>query len=1346
MGNFNFLLEAFLTNYQIYDNKAYDISEKWVNLLLIHSSLRNLSYIYSQTPKSWVYFFVIIIRPSQAIQIGYFSIFGLVFAIYHLFCILMPTLIGNTLLSSINTLLKVSLLNIVLEQFQDLFGYIIGSVLLLFQIFEYFFIQWTLNVNQKNFQLVRISFSRTIKFLLDIFLIIAYKFRFNIILIQIISMTNSLVDSFIILTEKSDLNLLIKSIILSIQLLTIYLGIAQFIKYENSYTLILVPFFFKIAFGIRKNKSNLNSKDHIVQASIFLKQKKFYECFMILLKYKESNLLRQIKLKLILQQAVNEFNFVINKNFQTPTIQKDLVMKLIQNDSLNQAISLEINQIIKCKIDLLQNWYQNSIQDILIFIRKIINTKQKLDSFYYRQSLKCNQSLILFFYAEILNDIIQANEILTHVKKITNAAIKESFLYKKTQYMKIKFLDSQYMIESISSNAPQQYKKKLLNELIPQGVREHHDELIQNYLTTGQSKFSRNFSKNYIQKDGFIESINLAIQIIYTHQIQFISLFTKNAKQNNVFIIITNENFELKSMSEYSNQIPFLDKVFKLGIYVNKIINQLNSVSQSCLIESSLYYSHPIIKSRQSFYNETSEQMNYFCDINVTVKIINDAPTYYILELENFRNFLTTKKETQVQTYTSFVSVKGLNNCDEVDQNEALLIPYQSDEQIKKFDVDLHQLITSRDEDLYFLHNDIDKNQLAFDKSNTIHEQQLNDEYEQEEFMIDVKSQGSSIEQLRQSKFIRKYSLINRFNNHLPLKKQQQILILLFILCSIISIIFIIIELLSLNLIGFASDINLLEIKNLFFQPLDLFLATRWNLWTYNYEKQNAIITQEEYNELSKFSISNLGEGYNQLNFNMQSVLFKYDLQNLLQNKILSVFQQTDTFKNEKYNMTLRSAISILLNFQYILKMNYVYEKTVKADSPQIFYSFKNYPLLRDILTELNEDIMIATIARGQEFETKLITFFICQQVILFMIILLIFGLKRYTTKKLQLFLSLTSYVEDNYLQKEIQKQKALLSLLQEDRTKLFFYKFNLFEKEASFIQKRTDKTTENQKTHRIIDQNRLPIIQFTIFLGLFYILIQASSVVNYLQYMNYLKKYPQTAAYKKQLSDLSGDIPLMFAQREVLYGRKNYMYLDSAYFDTIFKYVQESLNQTIAFSSSNLDFSKILMSEKFEKFYNEILIENLCQFLPEYLIEKSKQLCPITMSGNMKRGLKIMLVYISSLIETDMAINNFTYRARPTSNELEGAYMISEIINVINKSFYDDLIDITTSLVEQQMTFNILYLLVLFGVLIVILTMIRPCMYKNSRNIIQLIYLIPEYTLYNDEAFERTLRLLINL
>lgn len=66
-----------------------------------------------------------------------------------------------------------------------------------------------------------------------------------------------------------------------------------------------------------------------------------------------------------------------------------------------------------------------------------------------------------------------------------------------------------------------------------------------------------------------------------------------------------------------------------------------------------------------------------------------------------------------------------------------------------------------------------------------------------------------------------------------------------------------------------------------------------------------------------------------------------------------------------------------------------------------------------------------------------------------------------------------------------------------------------------------------------------------------------------------------------------------------------------------------------------------------------------------------------------MKHGLKAILIYIQNLIETDMAINNFTYRAVPTQNELEGAFMISDIINLINSYFYNDLIQLTTDLVD---------------------------------------------------------------
>jgi hypothetical protein len=59
--------------------------------------------------------------------------------------------------------------------------------------------------------------------------------------------------------------------------------------------------------------------------------------------------------------------------------------------------------------------------------------------------------------------------------------------------------------------------------------------------------------------------------------------------------------------------------------------------------------------------------------------------------------------------------------------------------------------------------------------------------------------------------------------------------------------------------------------------------------------------------------------------------------------------------------------------------------------------------------------------------------------------------------------------------------------------------------------------------------------------------------------------------------------------------------------------------------------------------------------------------ICPIILGQNMRHGLKAMLIYIGNLMSTDMAINNFTYRALPTVNELDGAFMVSIIINVIN-------------------------------------------------------------------------------
>lgn len=39
--------------------------------------------------------------------------------------------------------------------------------------------------------------------------------------------------------------------------------------------------------------------------------------------------------------------------------------------------------------------------------------------------------------------------------------------------------------------------------------------------------------------------------------------------------------------------------------------------------------------------------------------------------------------------------------------------------------------------------------------------------------------------------------------------------------------------------------------------------------------------------------------------------------------------------------------------------MDYLYKKTASPDTPQIFYSFQAYPILRDIMENLNAEILV---------------------------------------------------------------------------------------------------------------------------------------------------------------------------------------------------------------------------------------------------------------------------------------------------------------------------------------------------------------------------------------------------
>lgn len=66
------------------------------------------------------------------------------------------------------------------------------------------------------------------------------------------------------------------------------------------------------------------------------------------------------------------------------------------------------------------------------------------------------------------------------------------------------------------------------------------------------------------------------------------------------------------------------------------------------------------------------------------------------------------------------------------------------------------------------------------------------------------------------------------------------------------------------------------------------------------------------------------------------------------------IYKTTDI--GELYNITMRQALSILINYQYTFKAAYKYDGKTVSDSPYIFYSYRNLLTLYNSFDELRKE------------------------------------------------------------------------------------------------------------------------------------------------------------------------------------------------------------------------------------------------------------------------------------------------------------------------------------------------------------------------------------------------------
>ncbi|CAD8070225.1 unnamed protein product [Paramecium primaurelia] len=1335
----NQFILKFLDKLLEFENKAYILPDHLVNILLLQHSLINLSYLFQRNEKSWIYILVLIARPQLIIKIEFLAFFMLAFIVLWLVFLFNQNLYGASLTSLINTLLKTALLNFVLEQTEDQFGLTIGLCISIQQFLDVLFVQGTLTVNTINFQVPYSNYLNILEFILNILLIYFYLFQFDQIVLQILALIRSCFQLIIIVYHNNYRNSIIRKIVASSHLVTIIFGIINYIHYQDLFTLVLVPFLLKII--LQQQFSYHNIDDPILKASILLQEGKVFQCFIILNNLKNIGVMRQAKCNQQMRLCIDQIIIKISKPNQAL---KGACQQLMKNDQHNIMLSNSLNNLIQNKLFLLQNFKDINFNQLMIYTDKVNSISRQLEQYYNQQNSMMVQSLLVFFYSEIVNDLLKAQQIQSSFSTSQETQIKfNDSMLSKLIYLVANYQNNKLIIKSISSNAPKTFCNRNLDDLIPVGVREWHSLLVDKFVTDGQSKFVRNLNNNYIANENYIENVQFAIDIFYTDEVDFVCLFQPTLLQTKTVII--NQNYQITSMSADFSDFVNLSKYFKIGQQIDKFIPSVTQITQSCYLEDMIVMQSDQILSANNFADQKTE-MNYYCDVNITVKLHEEKMLYMIIQFDNFKKQLIKKNEEFIEE-----QVLDKNTFDMIPyelENNMIMDPYEfSDNQSDKHNkqnyiyidektIAKQQIFTPRDEEVSLVkfQRVAKRFQSQFKKSQFQEEQQAQ--------FYDVQSQVSSLKQFRNSKFYRKYELYNKFLQFIPYNRLHNFIIAIMFLIGLLQMIFMIIQLTNNALVTLAEDVNLLEIKNLIFQPMELFLVTRWTLFNYKNQLNEKQITLEEYTNRTHFALSNLDLGYDQLNQNIQSVLFKKELQALLQIKHIYAYQYLDTYKNEQYNITLRTAIQILLNFQYTLKMNYKIEKTVAIDTPQVFYSYKNYKVLNDIAQQLNIDVISETLLRANLIQDQIETILAINQSLMLFLLLLIFIMHQIIDRRLIQCINLVQYIDERELELEIKKYQSFLNQLKIDNSFKFQYRLDMELKEQQFQQFQGNENQSKLKFKKITTNS---LLKYGFFLSTIYILFSFNHFSIYFLQKNYLQKYPETTLYLTGFANLGVDFPAMFAQREILIERKRLFYLTQEDFEYVYQRIILALNNTAQFDSKEKDFSKILVTQKFSDYYEQLQVSNLCNFIPKNIEEKSKSICSQIFNQNMQLGLKAVLIYAQNLIAKEIEINKFTKRLTIVYNELDGVFILSQIIKDVNTQFVQELKYLTVQLVQILYIINICYIVLIIFIILIWTPKLSYMFINNSKQIVQFVQILPTYSLFTNDFFERIMRSFLN-
>ncbi|CAD8050582.1 unnamed protein product [Paramecium sonneborni] len=1048
------------------------------------------------------------------------------------------------------------------------------------------------------------------------------------------------------------------------------------------------------------------------------------------------------------------------------------------------------------------------------------------------------QKALTFFLAELHSNYIEAN-------KIYNQSINVDLKFIQNNHSALNLTQQQsaYVILSLNEDLKhlevQTISNQMLNligkpdqintcfpEILPLFFYQYHPLMVNNFLSTGKSRYYRNFSANFVNvHDCLVKGIQLCYDttsVFHHSQLVFVA-FIQELVYEKCYIIVDGFDKSFVSLSlNFLQKIGYDDNLI-IKMAKHKYLNEISIYNifpsfdialqkqqedNRLLIEKLYFFDY--LKVRKSTVVENKEKrmsnlnpniwkqrekvLSFIAKLNILERNHQDF-SYFIIEIQDIQ-LLSGQNNAfldEVYDQESFISeTSNISN----DSQSCVLSKIEEDHPNQIYIQDLNNQVTlfsplttlfnnNGDQSSHQIQalikettqnqagenlvnqNEINKSSLqikqqqqAFynckishlipqDKSSIVsnkkdddHQQQNQLQQQQQQQQQYAQSQ-SSVASINLSVNYKKYELVEKITSQkAPLKINQFIGFLLF--QNLIQMIYfiIILALMPSDLDNSIVEINMIGLHSDVMAPHDLYFSMRITLSSYQQALNEGFINQTLFTQLTDPYYNNIYLGYQELKDSLYKQLTNPYLQLFYNDYNMNIkFMKDNDTSIVTEEMTFREVLLVILQYQFAYAKKYGRRESPSGSSYQVFL-YANYFDLHDLLAQITDDIFIYSKSRSISVNQKWTIFWLISIIIIIFTSVISFIYYNLYLVQYDKYLYLMDYLPFDLLENEIIKQKSILSQILNDEKIIFDYQFS-FEYSSNKQKTTMSKNQKNKKLKKIFKVSRLkPAFILFIFCAIF---VSYSTLVDQSS-QNFFEKYQFTIDFFKLISDLKLRSGSVLMQKEIFYRWINFSYLsdyDKYRLYLLVSQAIEVMNQYVLYANS-YDFDKLIVSDKFIEYYQNIGTENLCEILTDNFKSFMYNQCNYAFEGTLKHGTIQSLNYISNFIKAEQAINNFTSRLTYNLYEQEGSQVITRIFIQLNDQLSQGIEEITNAQLQFSNTLSIIYFVIALIGCFLIAKLLRQYLIFQYYLIKKIVNIAPLQVLIEDESYERQLRLLV--